>query len=156
MGILEQDVGYRRGDGETQLKGDGKAVTVISLAQAEAALEAAAAADAPVVLMSAPDAAASVGAGWFDAVVTLSRESHPLAKSVAVLDCGGAPGDAMAALRHGVEAIRYEGASQTQIEDIARKCGANVIRRRPRSLDLNAVETAGGDLIAACRAWLED
>jgi hypothetical protein len=154
MGFLQPHVGHGRGDGETRLKGAGKAVTVISLVQAEAALAAAAAENAPVTLLSAPDAAANVGPGWFDAVVTLARNAYPNAQATAVLDCGDAPGHALAALRHGFKIVRYAGRNQAEIEEIARRFGARVLAERPPALDLEAIATVGDDLETACRKWL--
>lgn len=154
MGLLQSDVGYGRGDGETRLTRYGKAVTFLSLADAEAALAAADASGFRVTLLSAPDAAASVGPGWFDAVITMAENQYPQAVYDAILDCGDAPGDAMAALRHGVTHIRYEGARQAAIEDIARQLGAEVVRERPPSLDLAAAKSEGADARAACLAWL--
>ena len=154
MGILKPDVGYSRSDGETRLKQYGKAVTVISLAQADAALSAAENLCAEITLISAPDAAASVGPGWFDAVVTLATSRFPAAKYIAILDCGNAPGDALAALRHGIKFIRYCGAKQAAITEIAKKYGANVVQTRPKSLDLSDAEGEKQDPITACCSWL--
>jgi len=156
MGLLEPDVGYRCGDGETRLKKNGKAVVVTSLAHAEAALAAAETMGAKVILLSAPDAAANVGPGWFDAVVTLAADRFPAANYVALLDCGDAPGDAMAALRHGFKQIRYAGPKQAAISDIARKLKAKVVVSRPDALDLQNNELEGGNLADACRSWLSD
>ena len=107
-----------------------------------------------LVLLSAPNAAANVGPGWFDAVVAAARASYPGVAATGVLDCGDAPGDALAALRHGIKAIRYDGSSRRKMEEIAQQYGARVFRDRPQSLDLPAVERGGGDLSAACHAWL--
>ncbi len=155
MGFLEPHVGYRRGDGETRLKPVGKAITVISFAQAEAALAAAAALKLPVTLISAPDAAASVGPGWFDALVALARAEYPDVEVTAILDCGAAPGRALAALRHGLKAIRYDGPSVERIADIARRSGARLVGERPPSLDLEAALGGDIDTESVCRAWLE-
>lgn len=156
MGLLQSDVGYGRGDGETRLKRYGKAVIFLSLADAEAALAAADALGVKVTLLSARDAAASVGPGWFDAVVTLAKNQYPQTHCDAILDCGDAPGDAMAALRHGVTHIRYNGTRQTAIADIARQYGAAVLPDRPPALDLAAARSEGTDAHAACLAWLSD
>lgn len=107
----------------------------------------------PVVLISAPGASAYVGAGWFDALVVLARAAHPHADFESVLDCGDAPGHALAALRHGFKTIRYAGASQRQIEDIAAQSGAKVLRERPDALELTEADNSA-DLKAVCRSWL--
>ena len=73
---------------------------------AQAALAAAAEAGVPVVLVSAPWAAAAVGAPWFLAVVATARAAFPAVAAEAVLDCGDAPGLALAALRLGAGVVR--------------------------------------------------
>ena len=69
---------------------------------------------------------------------------------MAILDCGEAPGHAMAALRQGFKAIRYDGPAGEKIADIARRSGATVLRERPPTLELEDSE----NFIAACRDWL--
>lgn len=155
MGFLEPHVGYRRRDGETGLKRHPRAITVISLVQTETALAAAAALGVRVTVISAPDAAQAAGPGWFDAVVAAARTRYPEVEVTAILDCGDAPGDALAAIRHGLKAIRYDGPVSAQIGDIATRAGAVLFRERPVSLDLHEKEIAGLDLSAACRDWLD-
>jgi len=128
------------------------AIVFHDLADAKAALAAAAALGKPVTLLSAPGAASYAGPGWFRAVVEQARATHPDAEAVAVLDCGDRPGHALAALREGVTAIRFSGRTAGKIEDIVAQYGALVVRDRPEALDLHEVS---GDPAAACRAWLE-
>ncbi len=71
------------------------------------------------------------------------------------MDCGAAPGHAMAALRHGFKFIRYRGARQIAIEDIAAQTGATVLTDRPDALDLETGLTAHDTFETACLAWLE-
>jgi len=59
------------------------------------------AAGRPVLLLSAPGAALNVGPGWFKAVLDQAAAAHPGAPFTAALDCAGAPGAALAALRAG-------------------------------------------------------
>lgn len=108
----------------------------------------------PVVLISAPGASAYAGAGWFDALVALAGTAYPNAEFKAVLDCDDAPGHALAALRHGFKTIRYEGASQLQIEDIAALSGATVLRTRPDALELTEADDPTV-LEATCRSWFD-
>jgi len=129
-------------------------VTVISLAQAETVLFVAGTLDVKVTLLSVPYAAASVGPGWFEAIVRLAADQFPTVCYEAVLDCGAAPGDALAALRHGVNNIRYDGIKQAAIAEIARQYGSYVLRTRPESLDIEEAQTEGQESIAACRSWL--
>jgi alkanesulfonate monooxygenase SsuD/methylene tetrahydromethanopterin reductase-like flavin-dependent oxidoreductase (luciferase family) len=154
MGIFEPHVGYGSRNGETGLKQNPRAITVISLAQTEFALAAAAALGVCVTVISAPNAAQAVGPGWFDAVIAAAQARYPDVRVTAILDCGDAPGHALAALRHGVKAIRYNGPSAAQIDDIAAQSGAVLFRERPESLDLYDKEVAGLDLFVACRDWL--
>jgi hypothetical protein len=127
-------------------------VVVHSLAHACAALRAAAEQGVPVTLLSGPAAAGYAGPAWFRELVAAARGEVPAAEAAAVLDCGDAPGYAMAALRAGCAAIRFDGPSPVaaRIADIAAQYGA-VVERGPReALDLAAVV----DPYAACQVWL--
>ena len=154
MGLLEPHVGYGCRDGKIGLKQNHRAITVISLVQTEAALAAAAALGVCVTIISAPNAAEAAGPGWFEAVIATARKRYPNVAVTAILDCGDAPGHALAAIRHGVKAIRYDGPAPDQINDIAAQAGALVFRQRPEALDLYAMEVAGLDLSVGCRDWL--
>ncbi len=155
MGLLEPDVRHGGGDGEPGLKLlRRRAVTVHSLSHVRAAVEAAAALGVPVTVLSAPAAAAAGGPGWFRAMVETACAETKAAMVTAVLDCGDLPGHALAALRHGITAIRYDGPAADRIADIAGQTGAVVLAERPPALDLREVEAAGRNLDAACRAWL--
>lgn len=129
-----------------------RAVVVHSLADAEAALKAAAALHRPVVLLSAPGAAAYAGAGWFAALVARARRRHPTAAASAVLDCGRRADLVQGALRQGLEDVLYVGprATAARLADIARQAQARLHRKRPPALDLLGL----ADPEAACRAWL--
>jgi hypothetical protein len=132
----------------------GRAVIIHELADAMAALEAAAELGVPVTLLSAPGGAASVGAGWFDAVVREARAAFPQVPADAVLDCGDRADLAQAALRHGLKAICFRGSAAVaaRLADIAGQRGAVLYRRFPRALDPFGV----ADRAAACRAWLAE
>ena len=115
------------------------AIVVHSLAHAVAALQAAAEAGEPVLLLSAVDAGLSAGAGWWREVVAAARDSVPAARAGALLDCGDDAGAAQAALREGVEAIVFSGRDEVRerLADIARGRGSRVHRERPpAALDL--------------------
>ena len=115
------------------------AIVVHSLGHAVAALQAAAEAGAPVLLLSAVDAGLSAGAGWWREVVAAARDSVPAARAGALLDCGDDAGAAQAALREGVEAIVFSGRDEVRerLADIARRRGSRVHRERPpAALDL--------------------
>ncbi len=131
-----------------------EAATVIvhHLEHARAALAAAAETDVPIVLRSAPGAAATVGAGFFAALVEAARAEFPDVPVKAVLDCGGDVGLALGALRVGIQAIRVEtsGETRTRLADIADQCDAELDESSGPVLDLLDV----ADPAAACRAWL--
>ncbi|HEX2152024.1 MAG TPA: hypothetical protein VHG31_08515 [Stellaceae bacterium] len=121
------------------------AIVVHSLAHAVAALEAAAEAGEPVVLLSAVNAGLSAGAGWWREVVAAARDCVRAARMAALLDCGDDAGAAQAALREGIEAIVFSGRDEVveRLADIAHQCGGSVLTERPETaLDL------GGDFFA--------
>ena len=133
------------------------AIVVHSQAHAVAALNAAAEAGKPVLLLSAVDAGLAAGAGWWREMIAAARDSLPGSSSGertgallagalpsgalppgALLDCGDDAGAAQGALRAGVEAIVFSGRADVaeRLADIARclgSCsGARV--RLPRSI----------------------
>ena len=128
-------------------------MVITSLAQARAALAAAADAGAALELWSAEGAAASAGAGWFKAVVEAARRAVPGVSSLAVLDCADMPGFALGAFRAGLEAVCFSGSAKVaaKLAQIARAQGSRLLRRRPR----RALDLAGSlDPYAACCRWL--
>jgi hypothetical protein len=129
-----------------------RAVVIHELAHARAACEAAAALGVAVELWSAPGAAASAGAGWFDAVIRLACPGQTDSGLVAVLDCADRADLAQAAVRQGLRHVCYRGpaAVARRLADIAAQSGATLHRRRPAALDLLYCD----DPAAACRAWL--
>lgn len=131
-----------------------RAVVIYELAHARAAREAAAVLGVAVELWSAPGAAASSGAGWFDAVIRLACGGRTDADLVAVLDCADRADLAQAAFRQGLRHVCYRGpaAVALRLADIAARSGARLHRRRPAALDLLYCD----DPAAACRAWLGD
>ena len=111
----------------------------------------------PVTLLSAPSAVASVGPAWFAAVVKSAAAAFSDAPIDPVLDCGSMPGYALAALRHGLKTICYDGATYDTIAEMAAQRGASVLRQRPLSLDLASVAAGREDdaaYVDACRRWL--
>lgn len=110
-----------------------------------------------MTLLSAQGAAAYAGAGWFRALTEEAAAQFPDAQMTSALDCDAAAGDALAALREGIQVIRFSGGRNVndKIRDIAKQLGASVISRRPRALDLGSVEADGAELTRACRDWLK-
>jgi hypothetical protein len=114
-------------------------VVVRSLAQAIAALKAAARTGWPIVLASAPGAGSYVGPGWFREVVVAAREAVPDASFSALLDCGDDRGAALAAIRSQVEGVVFTGPADVArgLADIAGQHGVRFVTKRPvPALDL--------------------
>ncbi len=130
------------------------AIIVNSLAQAIAALRAAAELGRPVILWSPPSAAQSLGTGYILTMVATARQAVPEAEALAVIDCGDAPGLALAALRAGAEAVCVAADEPTlaKLADIAGQSGARLVERRPAvHMDLTAIRS---DDCASVRAFL--
>ncbi len=90
--------------------------------------------EGPVVLVSTPDAAATLGVGFFWALVEEARAAYPALRVDAVMDCGDAPGYALAALRMGFRTIVLRGdpRARARVAAIARAMGARLLARPPR------------------------
>ncbi len=125
-------------------------IVVHSLADAHAAVKAAAALGVPVTLMSAPGAALYVGPLWFKALVREACAAAPEARVTAVLDCADAPGAVLAALRAGLKCVRFSGTGEVRerLAAIAAAEGASLDDDVPADLDLGDER----DAEAACRA----
>lgn len=144
------------------------AFTVHDADQALAVLAAADAVGRPVLLLSPPGAAAFLGAGFFRALADRARAVHPGADALFILDCADAAGDAMAALRAGVDGIIFKGAGAgadragralagladrhgaAGATGAAGPTGAVYLSARPPSVDLGDVP----DVDDACHARL--
>lgn len=103
-------------------------IIVRSLDEARAAL--AAAEGKPCRLHSPPGAAGQHGIGWWLALVRILGEEFPGRPFEAVLDCGDAPGLALAAIRAGVPLIRVEGITpeaRAGLADIAARAGSTLL-----------------------------
>jgi acyl-CoA reductase-like NAD-dependent aldehyde dehydrogenase len=132
----------------------GRAVIVHSLDHALAALAAAARMGCAVTLLSPPRAAAYMGPLLFMSIVEQARARHPAVPADAVLDCGDRAGDALAALRQGVPAIRFAGRA-----DVADKLAAIAAQRGQRVLtdDVPALDLLHrADPGAALALWLDN
>lgn len=129
-------------------------IVVHSLDQARAALAAAAALDRDVTLASAPGAGAYAGPGWFKALTEAAAHAVPGARCDAVLDCGAAPGIALAALRLGLKRVRFVGNvdAARRLRSIAAELGATIESDAEAALDLRGVRQPE----ARCRAWLAE
>jgi hypothetical protein len=96
--------------------------------QMKAALETARrSGDAPT-LVTPEDAASFYGAGYLAALEERARREFPDVGFTLVVDCGDAPGYALACLRAGVRCISMREPNE-KIADIARQMGAALVRR---------------------------
>ncbi|WP_448203369.1 hypothetical protein [Azospirillum sp. sgz302134] len=106
----------------------------------------------PLLLVSAPAAAAHAGALWFRTVAARAAAEFPTLPLITVLDCADRAGDAQGALAAGVEAILFTGPALVGVKlaEIAAARGAVVLTTLPKALDLRGVRNQ----VAACRDWL--
>ena len=136
--------------------GKSKAASIVihDLAQALAALRAAASVGRAVTLWSADGAGIYAGAGWFAAVERRARAAVPAARAGFVLDCAERADMAQDAFRAGIRDVRFSGSPviARKLSDIAGKSGAGLHRRRPKALDLARVN----DPETACLQYLSD
>lgn len=128
-------------------------IVIHNLAHARAALAAAADLGSPVTLVSAPGAAAYLGAAVFREMVAEAARETPGVAVTALLDCGDDAGLALNALRHGLKAIRLRAGPEAMaaVADIARQLGATVESDAGAPV-LDLLDRR--DAPAACRAWL--
>ena len=94
----------------------------------EAALQDARARGSAPILVTPEDAAAFYGAGYLAALQERARREFPDVAFTLVVDCGDAPGYALACLRAGVKLISMDPPND-KIADIARQMGAELVRR---------------------------
>ena len=128
------------------------AIIAHSRDQALAAAAAAVALGRPLVLRSPPGAASSHGVGWFAALTALLRERHPALDLAFILDCGDEAGTAMAALRRGIDRVRFTGPAHVveRLAGIAAGTGAALDHDARPPLDL----ARAVDAEEQCRRWL--
>ncbi len=127
---------------------------VHSLAEARAAVAAAAELGVPVTLASAPEAAGYLGALWFRELVRMASEERPEVRVNSVIDCGDQPGHVMAALRQGLKRVRFTGSKTTaaMLGDLASQYDAEIVTGALRAHDL--MDQAKPE--TACRRWLSE
>jgi hypothetical protein len=94
----------------------------------EAALQAARADRTSPVLVTPQGAASFYGAGYLGALQERAETEFPDVAFELIVDCGDAPGHALACLRSGVKRISMNEHNE-KIADIARQMGAELVRR---------------------------
>ncbi|WP_114860604.1 hypothetical protein [Azospirillum brasilense] len=136
----------------TALPAHPRPIRIHGMTDADAACAAAAELGVPLLLVSAPGAAASAGAGWFREVAARAAARHPSVATTAVLDCADRPGDALAALSAGIGVILFTGRVDVaeRLADIAAQRGARLLTGLPEALDLRGAR----DPRRTCRNWL--
>ena len=107
----------------------------------------------PVLLVSPLGFAGYAGPLYFLEMCASASACVPGADFAAVLDCGNAAGDALAALRAGIDTVAFGGPEIQfdRLANFAEKRGARVVRRPSDTLDLADFENPR----AALAAWLE-
>ena len=132
----------------------GRPIIVHSLAEARAAVSAAAELGVPVTLASAPEAAGYLGAVWFRELVNMASAERPEVRVDAVIDCGDQPGHVMAALRQGLKRVRFTGPKSTAatLRNLASQYDAEIVTGALRAHDL--MDQAQPE--TACRRWLSE
>jgi hypothetical protein len=83
-------------------------------------------------LVTPEDAASFYGAGYLAALQERARQEFPDVAFTLIVDCGDAPGYALACLRAGVKTISMgplNDQAHDRIADIARQMGAELVRR---------------------------
>lgn len=78
--------------------------------------------------MTPHDAASFYGAGYLAALQEKARQEFPDVAFKLIVDCGDAPGYALACLRAGVKLISMREPNE-KVADIARQMGAELVRR---------------------------
>jgi hypothetical protein len=83
-----------------------------------------------VRVLSPPGAAASWGAEVFAAMTAAAARAVPAADATFILDCGDAPGHALAAIGAGIRHLRINATAlaQARLEDLARQAGVAIDR----------------------------
>jgi hypothetical protein len=103
-----------------------------------AALTAAREASRPVTLVAPPNGTYSGGVGFWAAIEKRRQELFPEVDAELIVDCDGAPGHVMAALRVGLKCLVFEGnaAARARLLDIVDRHGARLVDRPRATLDL--------------------
>lgn len=103
-----------------------------------AALMAAREAARPVILLAPPGGTYTGGVGFWAAIDKRRRELFADVDAELIVDCDGAPGHVLAALRVGLKTLVFDGnaAARARLDDIVDKHGALLVDRPPAAIDL--------------------
>jgi hypothetical protein len=103
-------------------------IPILDWPTTRAALEKARAEGISPTLVTPEEAAAFYGAGYLAALQERAEREFPDVDFTLVVDCGDAPGWALACLRAGVKVISMDPLNE-KIADIAHQMGAQLLRR---------------------------
>jgi hypothetical protein len=149
---------FPEGEGLNKPKPAAPVFIIHSLVHAVAALEVAADARCPIIVLSAPNAGVYAGPGWFKALTDTARGAVPTADAVFVLDCGDDAGAVQGAIRAGIETVVFTGRADVaeRLAAIARAKDARLLTASPDiSLDLGRWFFADAETLRAhCAACL--
>ncbi len=106
----------------------GPAILIRDWRSTKAALEVARAEGTAPILLTPEDAASFYGAGYLAALQDRARREFADVPFTLIVDCGDAPGHALACLRAGVQVISMNPLNE-KIADIARQMGAELVKR---------------------------
>ena len=109
-----------------------------------------------MTLLSAPGAAAFGGPLWWAAVAVQARAAHPGLVTGDILDCGGAPGTALAAIRCGCATIALDPACPgwAAVAAVAAEVGATLLGSVPPAFDPGVPHRGKRDPARALAGWL--
>ena len=104
-----------------------------------------------MTIWSAFGASSYMGPRWFFEIIRLVRSEFPNLKILGILDCGDQPGDALAAIETGIEALALTAKPATirSIRQIADQASVKLHRRPSHKLDLAKCL----DAEACCKRW---
>lgn len=110
----------------------------------------------PVLLLSAPGAAGSLGPGGWRALVARATAASPGSAFEDAICCGDAPGHALAALRAGCRLLVLDRASPAfhAVEAAAAEIGARLLPARPPALDLGTLDLRRDGARVPLARWL--
>lgn len=136
--------------------GAGGQRALVTRGAAEAAAALRLAGSIPVLLLSAPAAAGSLGPQGWRALVAAAQAAAPQAAVDDALCCGDAPGQALAALRAGCRLIALDPdcPAFAAVQAAAAECGAVVLPARPPAFDLHGLDLRKPGGRALLAQWL--
>ena len=141
MGLFQPYGRHRDGDRQAGIAETlSAAFTYYSRQHVTAALEAAAAIDRRVTLVTPPNGATSAGPEVYFEMIQAGRADVPQASADAIVDCGSDAGTVMRALRCGWRTLRYSGdrATHAKLAEMANQLGGTIERALPATIDLHA------------------